>query len=895
MDSALNSILGSGIWLLPLVVVVTIVGLFVLVRYWQSQSSADLQKLGGRGEAIAQDLFDLQQNSSGLDDERREPYGMRLRTLNQHLKRLVAQFDRLQTELEGMNERFQQPSDNAFAAIIGAPLLWYRIRQEFSSLYAAADELDAALERANQVYHNLLTLPWSVAQQARASAQAVAAVEALAVDLEGRGVRGEALEGFWEQLGQARDRLSGLPPYLYEAGERELEQQAQTEHIVDTYRVLTEVRPQVEALHERVKGWMAAQHQAQSLIEQARAALERLQRSLPGAPQEVDLRLLHNELQALGESLPQLSTALEAPDAAVLEEYVQQADAMRLQAQDLEGRFKSAMRQVSTLSRNLSALQAGLERVDSELTAMETNAVHPLQAGLSRHRSKVLQQRLKEIGPLGKTRAPEQLERHLGTAGELQPQIDTLNQNVAAIRREYDELLSLRASQELVNGLTWIGAASKIAAQVAEYEPHNWERSLHVERLPDDLQALEGEQIRLVPSERKAPVAEEELGLILQESHKLAARHKEMRTRMAQVQNRLNEISQKETEAIVALGAQRQWLERAAELMRSVPFLDSATGADTAELLSQVGLLRQEMQQRKQGSLDSKVKKVQASGREMEKAAARWLQGLAKSMSELQDDLEQRLGTLDGISYLQDPAVEQARQYLDELKPVPAGKDLNAEQILLEIQRISQVWTPGVRLVKDVEEIQKLVMQAYQEASAQRQEAQDALEGAAKAIPDKPAWPASSQSLADPRRRLGELEKRWVELKDAETSSGWYVKRLGDLQRDFQVLAGEVHRTLIKAEQEQDRVEEFDGQYNELVERWQAQILNFSADPGARAAIRNVIDEANLARRSIQEKYGRGQMPYDEVLKSLRLLNEQVRSAHANLDSERRINIDGSA
>jgi hypothetical protein len=678
-----------------------------------------------------------------------------------------------------------------------------------------------------------------------------------------------------------------------------LKGQTQAEQILDT------ASETVETIHQQ--GWEIAL-QARQVLADNQAVVSTLT-SLHGADiRDPDLNTALTDAreceQWLNSRIPvhyligdQASVLAEA-DKETISQVHKILSQARPGVEELMSKAKSWEAQSSALKAAISELVTGFRDLSPDLSELESNPINPLEWDQSRQVLAGLRVQIEGITTPNRTRTIEQLSSDLETAGELSIRLNQLAAHCSQVKSQYQELLELIDIPEIRQGEAWIRQAQKTVEQMQEYSPENWDRSDAVDRLADDLKLLTERHRAVGLSDPSAPVLETRLPQLLEQTYTLSNLHQSLRRRVTSVQARHGEIKAAERDSREKLSAVRAYLNQAASLAASNPYLSKTATTEIKQLRENVEQMIAEFDQPEEGNVNKKAQKSDALVKKAEGATARWLELITKNLNEKVAALDKKTSLLRDIAHIDDPAVVESLKILSQVSMMDvsqrgADRSLTLSETISEMKKRNEEWQLSIAASRALEDIQGPVLDRYAQAEQHRSQASEWLNRAVTLIPERRGWPATTQLLTSERQQFDTLDDQWQALKDKPIKAIDLVSTLSDLGSKYQALAGKLKQTVETAQQDQNRIKELEARFAESCQLWQYQMQEYSDNLLIRESISKLLQDAEKELESIRQRYQREALPYHQVLQQLRSLCQKIDSAEAAYDENHVIDING--
>ena len=837
------------IWVL-LVLVAVVVAIFLLAIFWQYRMQNNLKTVFGKLRLVQQSAGQKRAESGDFTVNDPEPYGSLA-------ERLLRQIDVVDSALNELLRRYGvlQTSYRSISAwtwrtLPRFPLDIYNLRKQVIQLEKDTQETTHSLEAVERIRGELDQQGWRVAGEARQTLEDDLNAGRILGELQVAGVHDSLLETtvqdarHWEQILRGQ-----VPAYFMGGDESEVQSQADKHTVAQVFRLIDQAGPAVQELVKKAQTW-----------QQQRTALEEVLHKLP----------------------------------------------------------------------------EGFRQLADEVAALESGPKHPVAWDKTRGPLSGLRLQIEHIGDIKKKRTLDQLVNDQVTADKLVKKVQELSAQTAEVKQEHEEFLKLLEYPDLAQGVEWSRGAQKLANQVGSYHPDNWPAEHAVGALKDELKSLDESHQRLAWDSEATPVRESELPELLEEARKLAQMHESLRPRAASIQARLAQVQTSEREIRDSLSRTKALLNQAVPLLGANPLLTPNAVKEAEQLRQEADPLAAEVENPAVGTIDKKKQKALAFMRKTDQAGARWLGILVTDLENKKESLAKKVARLNSIALLQEPVLEEASSLVGQVPPVRetaqagggqagsepenkpsedkglksvfrrrgkeetalTGSKHSVEGVSLadavgQLKQKNEEWQRCISLLRAIEDIEKPVLERYAKAIEQRESARQLTAKSLELIPDERGWPPTQQSMIVERQQLIQVEKRWEALHQTPSRAIQVVSTLGALSEEYQGLANRIRQIVEHAQQEQTRFVDLEARLEESKHLWNQTMLEQEGNRAAQDDVRDMLAQADAELASIRERYGRGELPYNQAFQALRGLCQKVDSALIPLDNQWEVDING--
>jgi chromosome segregation ATPase len=209
---------------------------------------------------------------------------------------------------------------------------------------------------------------------------------------------------------------------------------------------------------------------------------------------------------------------------------------------------------------------------------------------------------------------------------------------------------------------------------------------------------------------------------------------------------------------------------------------------------------------------------------------------------------------------------------------------LNDLDATAEIKRKNDLWLTLLAAEQAVQERTESLLEAYEETMKERSAAEEALSEVSKRIPERRAWPPSNQSPLTENQALQPIDAKREALKRQARRVEAVILELGRLTQQYQNAAQHASQVLERIALDEERVQELEDQIAELKQRWQAQAQSDPGNPVMREGVQQLISQADSKLSYVKQQYMRGTLSYEQVIRNLQLLYDDLFSSRVSVD-----------
>lgn len=898
-----------AVLLIPLVLLATLGVLYGIERRLQRQMSAHLNWFRGELRQLQDQRRQLLLEAQTHKASDPEPYGRRAAALHQQLDQVQKQIKKLERQREVMQERMQLLSANRLRAIMGSPFFWSMHLTDKPAAERMVEQARQAVQAAVQARQTIDNTSREVYQQARELQELQQQVSQLLGALRERGLHGDLMETAIQQEKQARSALAQFPgDELYRletpvSGEADQARQTDKSVAAAIHQMVAETRPVLDHLLIQAQAWegqYAETTDRVAVLQHSLAALEQVFHSTPAEIDASKARADFGQYKIIAQNLQDVLSRMEVESMGAV---ALEAGRLAQAAQGTQEQLKRARERQVALEKILAELTAGLRQLSLDCAALASRPF-PVAWDQSLRLLTDLNQQASAIGPAKRPREPEQVDHDLALVTRLNEQHHGLAQQVQQIGQQNDEITLLLSDPELEHLPGWLQANRQLAAATRDYAPENWPRLDAVEDLDNELQSLEDEARRLLPSERsRSPgaqaIAEVELSAHLQATRRLQESYGRLRKRMGGIQLRLDEMQTSEKQARQQLEGAQSTLTQLAFIVRSSTFLTDNAAPELARLQTEIQGLLDDLAQRQRGSLDKKARSAATLVERSQITANRWLDQLGQETQNLIEEISTLLTALDNIAQLEDPAIAEARRLLSSGGAFGASSYAGKAryplgELIAEFKRRSDYWQASAAALNALDDVENPVSESYQQASQNRQQTLEVFADLETWKRQARSWPPTSISLEAERQDFERLEAQWKSLRREHVRAIQLVQKLGNLSAHYQSLSEKVRQGVERAEQERSQVQTIENQIDEYIQLWQSHLQTYRDEPEVAQEIRSFLDEVEKELDLIRRQYQQGAKNYPQVLQALNLLHRKLRLNQVALDADHALDTSGN-
>ncbi len=909
------SLLESGLWIIPLAILIVLVGLALRLRGIEREVFLRLKPLLARIHAASGTLREISALSAQYFTLEREPFRTRQLELAALLEKAGNFAAQLKQAYVQQQERLRTHRYGWGKLLLGAVFFWgewQRMAGDSRRLEASVAELESMTDAARQYFSSMQNAGQDLAQRVQEVEAAAAEIGKLLDELIDNRLAGAQFEEVVAREEALAERLAEIPDVFMRRDEDALLRQADTALIADAYAIIAEVQPEVEALGGRLSAWVEEHQSARRAAASAQARLDACQQQLAALPPALAAPRQAARLKELESQSAGLLRELSAPDVARLKPLAQEAASLSKQVEQVSIELRQGRRQFLSLAALLEEAASLQQQLIDVFTKAAKHSRLPLQWESGRERLVALNRQMSSLGAPDQARGLDQVAEQLETIHQLRQEQNELYEYCRSILAQQERLAGLLEGLPVDQALKAMQAGQTIASQADSYAPVNWPRKEQVETLQADLLAHESRLRSLLPPDELHPILESDLQDYLLSVEDLVEAQQRLAERLVSVEQRLAELRQGEQLARDRLHALRTVLSQVLGLCSGNELLGEISRSKVEAMRREAEQNGHALEQRRQGSLEKKVGAVEQLVQELERQAAGWLNSINQDIERMKTELAGKLQRLEEIAHLEDVEIERSRNILrQDIQASVAAKGrqdvrLSLEEIVPQLKPRNDLWQDcRIALAKLSERVEKPLVEAYQHAEEQRRQARDRLVNLRPRASGRRSWPPDGVSLEGLLPEMERLEARWLEIRSQPAQAIWVVRRYGELAVAYRSLAERLGQIERQAELEQTRIQALEAELSALLRKWELQEQTLYRDTAAVGRLRQLRSSVERRAQEVKRRWEResptspGGITYPQIQKFFEDLINEIKRARLLVGDEqtgwREVDIDGVA
>ncbi len=908
----------------PAILVLAAYGLVVL---WRKNTRATVNQIGEQIQGFDNRINQVATFLRSYVKIDKEPYSTQLDELQTEASGLHTRVQSFLGTCQAFEEEIRQPGDNFLLDKINAPVHWFRRWRRSTGLLSESKAIASQLTTAEEHMQSIYELPLDLARQCLQADKDAAELFKATQALQLKGARGAALNTIVTQIPHLERGLDEIPKNFFETDREALLAANNLLPTIRAFEVLNRIRPAIDRYLPQVHEWNATYDKAAGEYNELKVAGASLRQAMDKPPEGLMIAAIQERLDQIAQLAAELNLRLVQPEVEDLKPLSREISQLKRVIQDTEHQFSRASQQVTALTQSLGELQANLDKLTAQMAEHEHNNVFPLAWDESSGLLSDLRKRLQSIGPALQPRPPEQISKHLNELDQIRAGLKTHTGAFPKIAEQYRALVALLESAEFQDGAARLRKAREMLNQAGVYDTRNWPKQDSIQTLPVELEDLIKFHEELVPADHSALLRESELSVRLRDTRKLADQHKQLRPRIESVEKRLAKVHALEKESKEKLTGSFAALERVALLAENNDLLFETANELIDRLSEEIRQLGNELNARAQGEIDKKAQKINAQTEKVNRELNNWLARLNTAIVELGSQMNGLVSQLDAIATLDDATVADTRDLLarDEYVSAIYGNRGGARadgahgqtgglrgmaakvaergamlqrpsmqsdlDITAEIKRKNDLWLTLNAVSQALNERIDSLLQAQEETVKARNAAQEELAEVTRRVPERRAWPPSNQVPLTETQMLQTIDAKRDALKKQPKRVDAVILELGHLAHQYQNAAEHAHQVLDRAAQDEERVQDLEEQISEIKQRWQA---HAQANPGnlvMREGVQQLMSQTDSKVAYIKQQYMRGALSYEQVIRSLQLLYDELYSSRVSIDDKNDIGL----
>lgn len=873
-------------------------GYYSLQQRLRDQARLEMGRLSAELRQLESSLRSVRAASLAYSQEDPEPYGAKAVQISQGLEQVSQALTAAWTGYIALQEQLRQHTRRWYGLFLISPFRQTRLRREAENLRIRLEQQAGSLAEVEGLNRELDQMSWRIAGEARQMAAAQLKRMGRIQALGERKVHGAAFTDLESQAVQIEVELAKIPALFLDGSEAELNDQAERQAVIAVYQILTQVYPAGQQVDERLGGWERQLAALDERFSSLRRCLSDAEQTLTGLPAGLERAEFETAYHQFSASFNQLHNRVMRPELEKLKDFQAQAEHQIQVLQEYESRLRAAQQSLLTLKQNLQELGEAQKGLSAQYAALGTDRKHRVTWSSTSARLARLSQQLSDLGSPELLRTPhritDDLEKVRLIAQGQQELAATLSQ-VSSQQRELSELID---APELSQALLWAQNAQTVLQQTHRYHADNWPRADGLANLPAEISSLIDELRPFGSGWPAEGIPEEQLGMRLDLVRRLGARYQALRSRLALIETRLAELQQAEKQAGETLQNTRKTLLQAGLIINSNLFLSGIAAKDVERFTTQLDKQLAELDQRQQGTVDSKARQAAGLRARLEQGVNQWLDQLSRATEEKIKALTVSLTRLDSIASLEDAPVTEARRLLAATPPSLSGMPgeparFDLERGVLELKRLSEYHQSCLAGAQALSDLEKPIVESYQIASQKRQEVQTTFDTISTWLRQTRAWPPVAVNIETEYNQFGALGSSWNSLKNQPLRAIELVKQLGDFGRNYQELGEKMRQLSERGNREQNEIKKLENELQDYLHKWERLLEKYPDQAEVVEEIRGLLDDSDLELFQVKARYRDGAIDYEDAFQKVQNLERKVRLFQVALDETHTLDVNG--
>jgi len=886
--------------ILGLVILASLEVGFYFSRLFRRKSLVKLKQLRSDWRKFVAIRRIIEEDIENFSAEEPEPYQSSLKNLFTQLARIDQQSKILENERIGLNQRASTLAKNSWRSILGGSFYWFLLYRDSLRVLNDLEQASQILSGIMQVGKNLERLSWDVAEKVHDTLQLQVKVGQSMDFLRQHNVQGEAFETADRLEKQARNTLSQIPAYFSSGDEKEVLGKADTGSTALAHQTLESTRPVLIRLFSQVQEWEKGYKETADKVSTMVRALDNLEQTLNTLPLSIkvpEYRVQFDQLKVISKSLQSTLSHVEIESMILV---AQEAVRTAQIAQEGGNQLKQARRELSILDNLLDELGNGYKQLSILMTVLASKTIHPITWTIS---LETLAELSRETGIQSadkKERTPEQVNQDLALATQLHTRLKNLERYCSQLEVTHQNLLDLLSGSTFEKLGDWLQDALGVVQKAETYPAENWSRAQTINKLSTEVKALGEEAERLVLGDQSTPIPESEVNRRLEETFRFIEDYQTLQKKVEEIRIRLSDLHNIEELSQGRLENAQSSLNQIAFITRSNQLLVEKAGPEINRHLDQIQKSLDELAQPIHGGVEKKARQVASLISRIEQSANQWVESLDQDTREVIRNLSTSLAELESIAPIDEAPLEQAHRLLESST---SNNVLNLlkkprfalDEIVGELKKRSDFWQACQAATFALQDVQDPLLNVFQEALNQREQAQVALKEAAVWTRRKrSAWPPSSANLNAEQQEMEQVEEQWIALNKNRTRVVSLVGKLSNLGARYQNLAEKVNQVTKNVSQEQAQVEKLELEIFDMARYWKNLMDMYGDNPATFHEINDLLISIDEEQADIKQEYRRGDLTYDQVVQDLKDLHRKVRYYQVSVDEEHSLEYGGN-
>ena len=899
MSAGESGLLQTGVWLIPIILLVTIGGLYLFARYLESQTNKKLKSLRGELRRLTTEIKHLAVAAQFYSPDDPEPFGSHASILQSEFEEIKNRTIELEQQYISLHEQLRVFSANRWRSMMSAPFNWFMIRQEVNKITFGLKQANQLVKEANRVEEAISNLSWQLALRVREVQQTHKQLSETLEKLKARNIKGDTFENALQVEADIHTTLANIPAFFSQADQATVLELGNVENSAPVYETLEQTQPILEQLIIDSNSWIESYQQVNAKVAIMQQEIKETNNTLGHLPNVIDatsVQQFYTGIKVIADNLQATLSRLEIENIG---QVIQETERVTKSVQETNQSLKRARRQAGTLDKLQVDLSDGFRHISVQLARLGAKTIFPIQWQQSDEKLVQLNRQANSLIPPGSPRSPEQVSQDLELAYKLNSELKILMSNCQQIEDYHTALFDLINSPELTQIDKWLQNAQMISDQAADYAPENWPRADEVGTLAAVVDSLRSKASRLVLTEHSTHIAENDIALRLNETRQFAEDIAVQSKRLKNIKTRLDEMVESEKQGKEQLEALQMLLNQLDLIVKSNDFLTKVAKQESQRLLADVQETYNLLLEQHRSVVEKKIRQVASLTTKIEVAANHWLSQLNQDIRSHMESLSASLTSLDEITNLNEPAVAEARRLLSSGQAAGVGvyterSNYKLENLIPKIKQHSDYWQSCVAAQNALDDVKIPVIESFEQTKHSRTLTQTVLEDIISWLRAKRYWPPTSVSIEEERLEWNRIETEWTQIKETQQKAIALVQHLGRLSASYQTLETKLRQKTERVSHEQNQAEDLEEEINEFRQFWQLQANSQSDNPAVRQEIEDLLSTIDSKMANLQRDYQSGRLSYQQVIEAMRTINRQIRFFQVALDEDHALDSSGN-
>jgi chromosome segregation ATPase len=213
--------------------------------------------------------------------------------------------------------------------------------------------------------------------------------------------------------------------------------------------------------------------------------------------------------------------------------------------------------------------------------------------------------------------------------------------------------------------------------------------------------------------------------------------------------------------------------------------------------------------------------------------------------------------------------------------------------IAQELKSKSEAWQKVIAANQAVDEITGPVLNEFDKLEKNRRNLQTQIGRADQIVPEKLAWPPTTQRLTMERDKFKKLEEQYNSFKKTRHKAIQLVSIISDLSDQYRELHGEVTRILDQASQDQKRFTDLERRLHQSKAMWNSRLAENRTNAILVDEIEELLENIDRDYQELQKRVMSGSLPFQQALQMFRVLCRKLDEAAVQAGANQIMDITG--